>query len=300
LTSAPGGGTAIGSSQLSQFGIGSSGTFDTYPGKSDGVWFAATLDGGSSADYRAYSQERQASYQIPYLNPTTDIDSEGQPIDSHAVYLAAGRNNTAALYATAMPGGVSPPAEQTALYPQQTGTTLAGTPAFAWNEVEISKVGTLYTWTVNGVDLITVEGEHFNSEPAGGNILFGHGDINLTSSNDLNRFLLQFTLIDNVVVSTIDAVTNTPDFDGSGTVDAADYTIWRDHLGLTGSATQLTGDANGDLNVDNTDYDLWKAAFGTMPGSGGLAAVGVPEPSTALLALLGVAGLAGGRRRGSR
>lgn len=104
--------------------------------------------------------------------------------------------------------------------------------------------------------------------------------------------------LDNIILNLVDAASaNTPDFNISGTVDAADYTVWRDHLGLMGTGTQATGDANGDTNVDQTDYNLWKAAFGTMPGSGAFSSIAVPEPAALVLSLLGGAMLVSARRR---
>ena len=51
------------------------------------------------------------------------------------------------------------------------------------------------------------------------------------------------------------------DYNRDGTVDAADYTVWRDNLGA--SVAPLTG-ADGDGNgvVDATDYAVWKSQFG--------------------------------------
>lgn len=66
-------------------------------------------------------------------------------------------------------------------------------------------------------------------------------------------------------------VPNNADFNGNTIVDAADYTVWRDHSGITSGATQSQGDANHDGAVNSADYDAWKADFGTTPsgGSGG-------------------------------
>lgn len=107
-------------------------------------------------------------------------------------------------------------------------------------------------------------------------------------------------IFDNIKLSLIDVVTpgNNADFNGDGTVNAADYTIWRDHLGLTGTGTTATGDANGDTNVDTVDYDLWKTGFGTSPGAGTVAAA-VPEPSLMALGLISAMWVvaAGARRK---
>src|SRR5690606_10648824 len=57
------------------------------------------------------------------------------------------------------------------------------------------------------------------------------------------------------------------DYNGNGTVDAADYTMWRDGLG-------------GQFSVE--DYQVWKSNFGQAAegNSAGLGGAAVPEPST--------------------
>jgi hypothetical protein len=50
------------------------------------------------------------------------------------------------------------------------------------------------------------------------------------------------------------------DYNGDGSVNAADYTVWRN---TQGSADDLRADGNGDGSVDQADYDLWKAAMST-------------------------------------
>jgi hypothetical protein len=84
------------------------------------------------------------------------------------------------------------------------------------------------------------------------------------------------------------------DYNGSGIVDAADYTVWRDMLGQMGSELAADGSGPGgtpDGVVDQLDYDFWKMNFGnTTLGSGAaLASAAVPEPATWLL-LVSIAG----------
>ncbi len=53
------------------------------------------------------------------------------------------------------------------------------------------------------------------------------------------------------------------DFNRNGIVDAADYTVWRDSLGL--AVTSGTGaDGNVDGMVDSLDYEVWKSNFGNV------------------------------------
>jgi autotransporter-associated beta strand protein len=61
------------------------------------------------------------------------------------------------------------------------------------------------------------------------------------------------------------AITSSPgDFNDDGSVDAADYTIWRDNLSgtfnLNGNGNETGGSAGV---VDQADYDLWRANFGS-------------------------------------
>jgi hypothetical protein len=73
------------------------------------------------------------------------------------------------------------------------------------------------------------------------------------------------------------------DFNRDGTVDAVDYTVWRNSFGAIGNTA---ADANEDNLVDADDYALWKEHYGNSEafGAGGLAAV--PEPATLGLAFL--------------
>jgi hypothetical protein len=81
----------------------------------------------------------------------------------------------------------------------------------------------------------------------------------------------------------------TGDYNRNHIVDAADYTIWRDHLGQTVSPVGADADGNANGTVDNGDYTFWKMKFGTVvpgAGAGSGAAVAVPEPSTSVLLMM--------------
>jgi hypothetical protein len=60
------------------------------------------------------------------------------------------------------------------------------------------------------------------------------------------------------------------DFNDDGTVDAADYVVWR-NTGINGQQ----------------GYNDWRANFGQSAGSGSLSSTAVPEPAVALLLLFG-------------
>lgn len=97
-------------------------------------------------------------------------------------------------------------------------------------------------------------------------------------------------------VSTVASLGLPGDFNGNLVVDAADYTVWRDHLGAADESS-LNGNGNGLNGVDQADYDLWKANFGDTPGSGAVGAAAVPEPATGLLLLIAGVCVAGRVRR---
>ena len=181
----PAGGS--GSTQLSTFGIGTAGATAVWPGATaaaqDAAWFAATGDGNSASDWRAYSSAAPTSYT-----------------EASGVYAAgntAGVRNSSNAYYSGF-GSVSAPAAQLALFPQQTGTTGVGSAGMEWHEVEIAKLGNAITWKVDGLLIATINASTVTL--GGGNIFFGHSDTNATSSSDVNDVNLLFTLIDNVSV----------------------------------------------------------------------------------------------------
>ena len=85
------------------------------------------------------------------------------------------------------------------------------------------------------------------------------------------------------------------DFNGDGVVDAADYTVWMDNLGLPEDG-RLHGNGDGGT-VASSDYILWKNNYQSGLGAASsLGATAVPEPSAAALLLMGLSLLVAGRR----
>jgi T5SS/PEP-CTERM-associated repeat protein len=84
------------------------------------------------------------------------------------------------------------------------------------------------------------------------------------------------------------AVITTPtgDYNQNGIVDAADYTVWRNTLGQTG--TGLLADGNSNDEIDTGDYGMWKQHFGETAGGGsaGASPSHVPEPASSMLLVL--------------
>jgi hypothetical protein len=80
------------------------------------------------------------------------------------------------------------------------------------------------------------------------------------------------------------------DYNGNGTVDAADYVLWR-------NGGPLMNESVSPGTVDQADYEFWRSRFGATAGSG-TAQAAVPEPSTLLLTIFGLASLQALRRSG--
>ncbi len=73
------------------------------------------------------------------------------------------------------------------------------------------------------------------------------------------------------------------DFNNDGTVNLADYAVWRDTLGSTVS---LAADGNGNNVVDSGDYTVWKNNFGQTTAFAAMPTTSsVPEPATASIAI---------------
>lgn len=184
----PGGGN--GSTQMTHGGIGASGTNSQFPGGSlQGVVFAASGDGGTATDYRAY-----ASPLVPAGAPQAENSGV------YAAGAATGStNNTNAYYSNNGFGNRAAPAAQLVLFPQQSGSTAGGTQGMAWHAWEISKIGNAITWEIDNVLIATLDASTVTF--GGDNIAFGQFDINTTSSTDANARNLLFGLVDNVVVA---------------------------------------------------------------------------------------------------
>lgn len=72
------------------------------------------------------------------------------------------------------------------------------------------------------------------------------------------------------------------DYNKDGAVNVRDYLTWRRYFGTT---TNLDADGNGNGVVDGADYVIWRHS-GAAAGAGSLVgSVGVPEPSSFVLAL---------------
>jgi hypothetical protein len=105
--------------------------------------------------------------------------------------------------------------------------------------------------------------------------------------------------IDDISAAIVTALALLGDYNHNGVVDAADYIVWRKSFGSIGSG--LAADGNGDNAVNLLDYDIWRVHFGDSAGAAATAeSQPIPEPSTAILSLLGCVVALMIRRRGER
>lgn len=78
------------------------------------------------------------------------------------------------------------------------------------------------------------------------------------------------------------------DISGDGEVDIADFTLWADAFGET--TPGQPEDLSGDGQVDIGDFTIWGDHFGDTVGAFGspnMSSIGVPEPSTYILLVIG-------------
>jgi hypothetical protein len=97
-----------------------------------------------------------------------------------------------------------------------------------------------------------------------------------------------FFYIDDISAEVLTSLAVAGDYNHNGVVDAADYVVWRDSLGSTGSG--LAADGNGDGMVTQLDYDVWRQHYGQTSGSGVGQRSNVPESSSAILFFFGALG----------
>jgi hypothetical protein len=74
------------------------------------------------------------------------------------------------------------------------------------------------------------------------------------------------------------------DYNDDGTVNAADYVVWRNNVGTDAA---LPNDITP-WSVSPNDYDVWRTRFGQSRAIGAAAARPVPEPSTLAGVMVGV------------
>ena len=238
--------------------VGTSGTVPLVVGNTglatnaamDGVGFATTGDGGIANDYRVY--------------PASGTFAPA----SSGVYAAGSTSSSDLFYADIFPSLSAPEVQQTISateYPgdaanTQAGFTPTGSFGFAWHKVVVTKNNGSVTWDIDETRIAT-----YDANPlalGGNNIALGMSDVNTSTTRHPS---LVFTIFDNLVVTDLPS-TLAGDFNNDNVVDAADYTVWRDHLGEA-NEDAINNRGDGLNGVDPEDYNLWRDSFGDTPGA---------------------------------
>jgi autotransporter-associated beta strand protein len=180
-----------------------------------------------------------------------------------------------------------------------TGTQiLAGTPTYSGDtKVQGGTLQLNNMYLANGADVYLSTGSTFNLNFSGTDtirsLFFDNtsqvvGTWGAPGSGATNTSSL-FSGTGLLNITTLAAGGVTGDYNGNGVVDMADYVLWRAGGTLQNDPTP---------GVQPADYDVWRANF-NKPGSGsgsGLNSSAVPEPTTLVLLVLCLSGIAAGRR----
>lgn len=149
-----------------------------------------------------------------------------------------------------------------------------------------------------GVGPTPLDGATIGELAAGSGFEFDSGDmVDIGIINGLEDDLTFSFILDEAgatpITGAVEYVTagQIGDYNGDGTVNLADYTVWRDNLGADESVLANPGDGSG--TVDAGDYTEWKNNFGSSgSGSGSLVAASqVPEPGTATVLIAAACGV---------
>lgn len=138
-------------------------------------------------------------------------------------------------------------------------------------------------WTLERSDPIAVD--NINAELGAAFENFGR-IVSFAEDNRGNLYLID--LFGTMYRIATDAVIP-GDYNADGEVSDADFAVWQANFGST---ENLAADGNGDSTVDAADYTVWRDNLGNSvhsPGDGGSP---IPEPGTAGLAAVLLAGLA--------
>jgi hypothetical protein len=236
------------STEFASFGIGTKGIAPQWSGGGSGddaVWASMDGDSGNGRDVRMWKA-------------ATEVTAASNP----GVYPAASQNTANTPYYYFM-GGDPAPAGQLALFPgDQTGTTGVGNPGFAWHDVMLTKIGSIVTWTIDGVKIAGVDVSTFSFST---NIFVGFYDPTAGISPIPD---VAFALIDNLRVLTMQSPLITAIRVVGGNVQI-DFTAAA--VDTPGSFTlQSAGSVNGTYSdVSSTITSLGSGTFrATAPLSG--------------------------------
>ena len=182
----PGGGG--GSTEFLTMGVGG----DSATTNGSGGWFAATGEGGSSRDYRAYKDGAEQFAESGQFNAGLSSAGGGAHNASDPYYAAFGSIDVGAL-------------PQAGLFAQQTGISGAGSFGFAWHEVEMrvdadggTAGATSVSLYIDGLQIATLDAGIGASFVTDGAVQIGYADLFSSVSDNA---ALSFGLVDNLRIA---------------------------------------------------------------------------------------------------
>jgi hypothetical protein len=167
-----------------------------------------------------------------------------------------------------------------------------GTPRFVGLNGQVRYLGVaidLQDAGFHGNPLPTVNSaDNMNDDPLA--YWYGWIGIKITNEADATGQVVGYAYNDQLGQSIAAGDIGTPvgvpgDYNNDGTVNAADYTVWRDHLGQMFPLVNRDGTNSGAINAN--DYTYWVNHFGQHLGSGTGAGTAAPEPGSFLMAVVG-------------
>lgn len=177
------------------------------------------------------------------------------------------------------------------------GTLTNGSPTFPGQQAGTNSIGPPIPTLTNTQDIPWAVADAFNDPTwstaarfASGTFAAGVTPAFMSGSNGniftaLGTSTSYGTDVQATTVSTIvrTNLAQSADYNHNGSVDAADYILWRKTLNA--SVPNGTGaDGNGDGTINLADYNLWRSHFGSASGAGAsLSSSSVPEPATCTL-----------------
>jgi len=154
-------------------------------GASDGIWFIASGDGGSTlavGDCSAYAA-------TSLFNDDSNVYAAGTGAPDSGI-----RRTTHPYYA--LWGNIPAPAAQLANYVSQTGTSGTGNLGVSWHSVVISKITNDVTWVIDGILIATIPADSVSLST---NVFVGFQDVFPGVSGTP---AMSFVLVDNLRVET--------------------------------------------------------------------------------------------------
>jgi hypothetical protein len=144
-----------------------------------------------------------------------------------------------------------------------------------------------------------VGGDAITFDNGGFSLRIGSGNYDLqflldSGSHWVRSVTLAGQNVDLGEIAALPVTSNNGDYNGNGTVDAADYILWRNTLGQRNGPLPADGNANG--VVDAADYGIWRSHFGQIGIDSAATATqvsipAIPEPATRMLLSTAAAGL---------